>query len=78
MSTISLRLPESLHKKARELSKTDKVSINQFIASALAEKISAFFSEDYFAKRSKAANKKSFAKALAKIKKTEPEDFDKL
>ncbi len=78
MSTISIRLPDSLHKKVRELSKTDSVSINQFISSALAEKISAFFSEDYFAKRTKGANKKAFEKALSKVKKSTPDDFDKL
>ncbi|NLE11602.1 MAG: toxin-antitoxin system HicB family antitoxin, partial [Actinobacteria bacterium] len=38
MSTISLRLPDSLHKRVRELAKSEHVSINQFIATALAEK----------------------------------------
>jgi len=32
MSTLSLRLPESLHRKIRELAERDDVSINQFIA----------------------------------------------
>jgi hypothetical protein len=41
VSTISLRLPESLHKQARELAKKDNVSINQLITTALAEKLSA-------------------------------------
>ncbi len=41
MSTLSLRIPESLHKRVKELSKKDKISINQFVASALAEKISS-------------------------------------
>jgi predicted HicB family RNase H-like nuclease len=41
MSTISLRLPESLHKRVRELAKAEHVSINQLITTALAEKMSA-------------------------------------
>ena len=41
MSTMSLRLPESLHERARELAKREGVSINQLIATALAEKVSA-------------------------------------
>jgi predicted HicB family RNase H-like nuclease len=41
MSSISLRLPESLHKKARDLAKKENTSINQFVSSAMAEKISA-------------------------------------
>ncbi len=35
MSTISLRLPGSLHKSVRDLAKEDNISINQFIATAL-------------------------------------------
>ena len=40
MSTISLRLPESLHKQVRELAKKEGISINQFLATAVAEKMS--------------------------------------
>jgi hypothetical protein len=40
MSTLSLRLPDSLHKKVRELA-LDHISINQFIATAVGEKMSA-------------------------------------
>lgn len=36
MSSLSLRLPESLHQKVRELAERDDISINQFIATAVA------------------------------------------
>jgi predicted HicB family RNase H-like nuclease len=42
MSTISLRLPESLHNTARKLAERENISINQLITLALAEKISAW------------------------------------
>lgn len=35
MSTLSLRLPDSVHKKVRELAQEDRISINQFIARPL-------------------------------------------
>ena len=41
MSSLSLRLPDSLHRKIRELAKEEGISINQFITTALAEKLSA-------------------------------------
>ena len=44
MTTISIRLPDSLHKMAKNgknIASEDHVSMNQFIASAVAEKISA-------------------------------------
>lgn len=41
MSTISVRLPDSLHQMAKAIATEDHISMNQFIASAVAEKISA-------------------------------------
>lgn len=41
MGAISVRIPESLHEGLKEFSKKDKVSINQFIVNAIAEKMSA-------------------------------------
>ncbi|MCP4297243.1 MAG: toxin-antitoxin system HicB family antitoxin [Proteobacteria bacterium] len=40
MSTLSLRLPDSLHERVKNLSKVEGVSINQFITLALTEKMS--------------------------------------
>ncbi|MGI9078684.1 MAG: toxin-antitoxin system HicB family antitoxin [Gemmatimonadaceae bacterium] len=37
MSSISVRLPDSLHKQVRELAERDIISITQFIVTALAE-----------------------------------------
>ena len=45
MSTISLRLSESLHKSVREIARREGVSINQLISTALAEKLSALMTE---------------------------------
>lgn len=77
MSSISLRLPESLHKKARDLAKKEKTSINQLVSSALAEKISALTTEDYLQARADRASKKFFKKALNKVKNVQPEERDR-
>lgn len=74
MSTISLRLPESLHKGARKLAKKEKISLNQLITLALAEKLSALMTEEYLAERAKGANAKAFRHVLAKAPDVEPED----
>jgi predicted transcriptional regulator len=78
MSTISVRLPDSLHKKIKELAKRDNVSINQFINSALAEKISAFLTQAYLEERAKRGSKEKFKRALSKIADVEPAEDDKL
>jgi hypothetical protein len=77
MSSISLRLPESLHKKARDLAKKEKTSINQLVSSALAEKISALTTEDYLQARAERAGKNLFKKALNKVKNVQHEERDR-
>lgn len=78
MSTLSVRLPESLHKKAKELAAQEKISVNQFITSALAEKISALITEDYLENRAASGSREKFKKALSKVKAVEPAEKDRL
>lgn len=78
MSTISLRLPTSLHNAAREIAKKEHVSINQFIMLAVAEKLSALGAEDAIHKRAHKATKKKFLSVLKNAPDIEPEEKDKL
>ncbi|TAN41225.1 MAG: ribbon-helix-helix protein, CopG family [Nitrospirae bacterium] len=78
MSTVSIRLPDSLHDTVRELSKKEHVSINQLITTALAEKISALMTEDYLAKRAKRGKRSKFEKAMSKVADIEPESRDRI
>jgi len=78
MSTISLRLPDSLHDQVRELAKQENVSINQFITLALAEKISALITEDYLAERASGGSRDKFEQAMAKVADVEPLSQDVL
>ncbi len=78
MSTLSLRLPESIHRHIKEVAKMEGVSINQFISSAVAEKISALMTEDYLKTRAKRANKDDFEKILAEVPDRKPLPGDEL
>ena len=78
MSTMSLRLPESLHERARELAKREGISINQFIATALAEKLSALDTVEYLAARAARGSRNSFLDALSKVPAVEPMEGDEL
>ena len=77
MSTLSLRLPDSLHSRVRTLSKKDRISINQFVATAVAEKISALDTEDYLNQRAARASRTKFEKALSMIPDVEPDERDR-
>jgi hypothetical protein len=50
-STYPLRLPHSIKAEVERLAKQDGVSVNQFIATAVAEKLSALRTADFFAER---------------------------
>ena len=78
MSTLSLRLPDSLHERIRKLAKKDRISINQFAATAMAEKISALETEDFLGARAKRGSRKKFEKALTHVSDRDPESFDQL
>ncbi len=78
MSTISLRLADSLHRRVRELARRDGVSINQFIATALAEKMSALMTQEYLQRRGARGSREKFARALAKVAAVEPDERDRL
>lgn len=67
MSALSLRLPDSVHRHIKELAQQEGVSINQFIASAVAEKVSAIATEDYLLQRAQRVDKQAFQALLAKV-----------
>ena len=76
MSTLSIRIPDSIHEVIKRMSKEDNISINQFIASAITEKVTAFETEDYLIKRGSLGSKKAFSKVLKKVPKVEPDKYD--
>lgn len=78
MSTMSVRLPESLHEKAREMAKREGVSINQLVTTALAEKLSALLTEEYLEERAQRGSREKFEKALSKVRDREPDPGDEL
>ena len=78
MSTMSLRLPESLHRKARELAEQEGVSINQLVTTALAEKVAALMTVDYLEERAKRGSRKEFERVLKKVKERPPVAGDEL
>jgi hypothetical protein len=78
MSTLSLRLPESLHRKIRELAERDDISINQFIAMAVAEKTAALLTVDYLADRGRRGSAALFDQVLARVPDVPPMPGDEL
>lgn len=69
MSSLSLRLPDSIHRQLKRAADVDGISVNQFINLAVAEKLSALQTYDIIAERAKGGSRQSFLQAMAMIPK---------
>jgi len=76
MSQVALRLPDSLHQYAKQLAAQDDASLNQFIVTAVAEKISALNTEAFFLERAQRSDKDKAMAALSKVRQVEPQTGD--
>ncbi|MEH1859790.1 MAG: toxin-antitoxin system HicB family antitoxin [Nostoc sp.] len=78
MSNLSIQFPESLYKSLQELAKQDGISIDQFVATAVAEKIAALTTEIYLGELAKRGSQEKYDAVLAKVPDIEPESYDRL
>ena len=62
--TYPLRLPRSLKEAVERLSREDETSMNQFVATAVAEKVSALQTARFFVERKASADFKAFDKIM--------------
>lgn len=78
MSVLSLRLPDSLHRQVKELANREGISINQFVATAVAEKMSALMTEEYLRERAARGSRARYEAALAQAPDVEPDERDRI
>jgi HicB family len=78
MSTFALRLPESLYAHAKLLAEQDQASLNQFITVAVAEKVSALNTAQFFTERAGKSKPADLALLLATVKAREPLKGDEM
>ena len=77
-STFPLRLPASLKAAVAEISKEDGTSINQFVTTAVAEKISAMKTAEFFSARGAEADIEAARRILRRAGGQPPEPDDRL
>jgi predicted transcriptional regulator len=78
MSSLSVQLPDSLYKSLQALAEQDGISVDQFIATAVAEKISALTTETYLEELAQRGNRTAYEAVLDKVPAVEPEPYDQL
>jgi hypothetical protein len=77
-AAYALRLPKSLKKAVEALSKEEGTSINQFVASAVAEKVSALKTAEFFASRRERADFRAFDKLMNRKRGERPREGDEI
>ena len=76
--TLSLQIPDSLHHRVRIHSDEDGVSIDQFIALAVAEKLSALDTVTWLEERAARGREEDWNAILDTAPDVEPEAHDRL
>ncbi len=76
MSTLSLRLPNSVHRHAKRLAEEEGISVNHLISLAVAEKLSAIDTDRYLSARASRANVSKFRRVLSKVPASDPDKGD--
>jgi hypothetical protein len=77
--TYPLKLPASIKSAAERLAKEDGVSLNQWIAAAVAEKVGVMeTARDFFSRRSQGGSSEALKAFLSRAPDVEPDERDRL
>jgi len=71
-SNFALRVPLTLLAEARKAAESEGVALNQLITLALAEKVSAMRTQEYFEERARRAEPERVSRILARVGKGNP------
>lgn len=78
MSTLSVRLPNSLHRQLRELASREGVSMNQLISAAVGEKLASLLTLEYLGARARRGKRSAFDRVLRRVRNAPPDEGDAL
>ena len=67
MTALTIRLPNSVHQKIKELAARDDVSVNQFIASAASEKMASVLTLDFLKSEAAKGKRSDFEHYLSMV-----------
>ncbi len=78
MTTLSVRLPTTVHNELKKLSESEGISLNTLIATAVAEKLSALETQTILEERAKRGSSEKFLTALQSVPDIAPDARDAL
>ena len=77
MSALNVNIPESLRRRAQSLAQDDGIPLDQFIATALAEKVAVLDADSYIRERAARGGREKFDRVLSKVPDVDPEEQDR-
>jgi hypothetical protein len=78
MSKLTVEIPESLQRTIRALAEQEGYSVDQFLATAAAEKIAAIRTVEYLRREAAAGQRQDFEQFLAAVPHRQPADTDRI
>lgn len=67
MTALTIRLPNSVHQKIKELAARDDASVNQFIANAASEKVASVLTLDFLKQEAAKGKRSDFDHCLSLV-----------
>jgi hypothetical protein len=78
MNALTVQFPESLRRSIQALAEQEGYSIDQFLASAAAEKMAALMTVDYLRREAAEGRREDFEQFLAAVPHRKPAETDLL
>ncbi len=78
MNALTVQFPDSLHRSIKALAEQEGWSVDQFLASAAAEKMAAMKTLDYLRREAAQGRREDFERFLAAVPHREPDETDRL
>jgi hypothetical protein len=78
MTTMNVKLPDSLAKQAIAMAAEEEITLDQLVSSAVAEKVAAWKTVGYLKGRAARGDRERFERAMNKIPDVEPDEQDRL
>jgi len=78
MSKLTVELPESLQRSIAALAAREGYTVDQFLASAAAEKMAALRTLDYLRQEAAQGRREDFVRFLASVPDVEPAETDRI
>ena len=74
---FTIRLPSSVHRKVKELALREGISLNRFIASAVAEKMASVLTLDYLKAEAAVGGRAAFEQFLSMVSAVPVDEVDR-